>query len=234
MNKTKTCVITIDGPAGSGKSTIARLIADRLGFSFLDTGAMYRAITYALMSNNTDFDDTPAIKSTLENNEFSFQDTGSLLAASLNGEDITARLRQTDVTRNVSKIASIDFVRDKLVELQRDFARNTGCTVTEGRDQGTVVFPDAVAKFFLTADSIERAKRRYKELKDGGIEVDFEQLKKDIQKRDESDTSRKIAPLRKAEDAIEIDTTNLDIEGVVAKILQILKSCKNFKEFTNE
>ncbi len=224
MNSVKNCVITIDGPAGSGKSTVARLLANKLKYSFLDTGAMYRAVAFAVMKSGGNFNSPAAIGNVLKKNKFSFRDTGELLAASINGIDITEYIRQPDVTKNASKIAALEFVRSELVGLQRKFAEQAGFVVTEGRDQGTVVFPDAAVKFFLTADVSERALRRHKELMEKGIDVSLQAIKQDIEIRDKSDMSRAIAPLRKAPNAVEIDTTNLDAEGVIDEMLQVLRT----------
>jgi len=215
------CVITIDGPAGSGKSTVAKILAKRLGFGFLDTGAMYRAVTVAAMRAGIDIADKDALRKVLDSSDFDFSTANGTLLVRLNGNDITEQLRDQQVTEGVSKVAPIDFVRDKLVEMQRAFAAATGAIITEGRDQGTVVFPDAKVKFFLTAAVAERAKRRYQELKAKGVDADINEIEKAIAKRDLNDSQRQIAPLRKADDAIEIDTTGLDIEGVVNKLLEI-------------
>lgn len=215
------CVITIDGPAGSGKSTVAKILAKRLGFGFLDTGAMYRAVTVAAMRAGIDIADKDALRKVLDSSDFDFSTANGTLLVRLNGNDITEQLRDQQVTEGVSKVAPIDFVRDKLVEMQRAFAAATGAIITEGRDQGTVVFPDAKVKFFLTAAVAERAKRRCQELKAKGVDADINEIEKAIAQRDLNDSQRQIAPLRKADDAIEIDTTGLDIEGVVNKLLEI-------------
>jgi CMP/dCMP kinase len=225
----KTSVITIDGPAGSGKSTAARLLAKAIGFSFLDTGAMYRAVTFAVMQAGADFSNEESLRDILDQSRFSFEYDGGSLSASLNGRDITAEIRRTDVTDNVSKVASLGFVRDRLVQMQRDFAQKARQVVTEGRDQGTVVFPDAELKFFLTASVQKRAQRRYEELKAKGYEVDIEQIGEAIEERDQSDTQRLIAPLRKADDAIEIDTTEPDIDEMLRKLLEITKERINIQ-----
>ena len=219
-------IITIDGPAGSGKSTVAKILAEKLGYSFLDTGAMYRAVTFAAMDKNIDFDDETSLKEILSESSFEFSDNDGTLSATLNGKDITSQIRQRNITNNVSKIAPLGFVRDKLVAMQRDFAEKAEKVVTEGRDQGTVVFPDAMVKFFLTADVGERAQRRHKEMTEKGIDVNIEDIKKDIEQRDKNDMERQIAPLRKAHDAFEIDTTGLDIEGVVRKLLEVVSRQK--------
>lgn len=218
----KNCVITIDGPAGSGKSTVAKLLAQKLSYDFLDTGAMYRAVTFAVMDADVDFDDKIAVKQILEQSCFDFRYNRGVLSAFWGDKNITTEIRRTDVTQNVSKIACLDFVRDKLVEMQRAFAKNAGSIVTEGRDQGTVVFPDAMVKFFLTADVAERANRRYQELKAKGCDVDIAEIEKAIEERDKSDMQREIAPLIKADDAVEIDTTGLGIDGVVSRLLEVV------------
>ncbi len=219
----KNNVITIDGPAGSGKSTVAKILAQRLGFGFLDTGAMYRAVALAAMMAGIDISDRSALKRILDESNFEFSTADGRLRANLNGVDITEQIRNPLVTDNVSKIAPVDFVRDELVKMQRAFAARAGSIVTEGRDQGTVVFPDAKVKFFLTAAVSERARRRFEELKAVGCNVDIKEIEQAIAQRDLNDSQRKIAPLLKADDAIEIDTTGLDIDGVIAKLLEAVK-----------
>ncbi len=220
----KNSVITIDGPAGSGKSTAAKILAKRLGFGFLDTGAMYRAAALAAMRAGIDITDRTALKRVLDESDFEFLTDDGALRAVLNGVDVTEQIRDPLVTDNVGKIAPVDFVRDELVKMQREFAAKAGSIVTEGRDQGTVVFPDAKVKFFLTAAVGERARRRFEELKANGCDVDIKEIEDAIALRDLNDSQRKIAPLRKADDAVEIDTTGLDIEGVVAKLLEVVKA----------
>ena len=211
-------IITIDGPAGSGKSSVAKIVAKKLGAAFLDTGAMYRAVTLAAMNEGVDLSDEAALLELAEGKNFHFDISNGSMRVSIDGVDCTEDIRRVDVTNNVKYIAGAVKIRAKLVELQRQFAVENKDIVTEGRDQGTVAFPDADYKFFLEADTAERARRRHAELAEKGIDVDIAELEKDIRKRDISDKKRTHSPLIKADDAIEIDTTPLDLEGVVAKI----------------
>ncbi len=215
-------VITIDGPAGSGKSTMARLLAQKIDASFLDTGAMYRAVTLAAMQAGADMQDPNELLKVLENSNFQFIDRQDGMNVILNGIDITEKIREPQVTANSRYIASQPALREKLVEMQRNFAAGKEKIVTEGRDQGTVVFPNADIKFFLTADNTERAKRRQKELRDKGNNKSFEKIQKDIDERDRSDKNRNVGPLKPAIDSIIIDTTNLNIEQVLEKLLSYI------------
>ena len=215
-------IITIDGPAGSGKSSAAKRVAERLGAAFLDTGAMYRAFTLAAMDEGAELEDEGALLDVVDKKEFHFDSGDGGMRVSIDGVDCTEDIRRGDVTGNVRYIANSVEVRAKLVELQREFAAEHESIVTEGRDQGTVVFPDADFKFFLEADPAERARRRHKELSEKGVDVDIARLEEDIRRRDESDINRSHSPLVKAEDAVEIDTTPLDLEGVVNKILSFI------------
>jgi len=211
-------IITIDGPAASGKSTIARLLAQRLKVSFLDTGAMYRAVTLAAMQAGIDMADENKLLDILQKTKFQFAVKENKMTASIDGTDVTSRIRQPDVTANAHFIASAPKIRAKLVQMQRQFAANEEKIITDGRDQGTVAFPDADIKFFLTADPGERARRRQAELTATSGAETLEKIQSEIEKRDRSDESRAVGPLKPAEDAIVIDTTDLTIEQTVEKV----------------
>lgn len=217
-------VITIDGPAASGKSTVARLLAQRLDAGFLDTGAMYRAVTLAAMRAGVDLNNPKQLLGVLENSDFEFSIEAAQITASIDGEDVTEQIRQPEVTKNAHYIASTPDVRQKLVQMQREFADKQKKIVTEGRDQGTVAFGDANYKFFLTADPLERAKRRHAELKTKGIDESLNNIRKAIEQRDQNDQNRTTGPLKPADDAILVDTTNLGIEQVVEKLLDYIST----------
>jgi cytidylate kinase len=212
-------VITIDGPAASGKSTVARLVAARLGASFLDTGAMYRAVTLAAMRAGVDMNNERELLDVLEKHSFEFAAERDKMVVSIDGADVTEQIRKPAVTANARYIASSAKMREKLVQMQRDFAAKAEKVLTEGRDQGTVAFTDADVKFYLTADSAERARRRYAELRAKGINESIEQIRAAIEERDESDQSRQVGPLKAAGDAIVIDTTGLTVDEVVDEII---------------
>ncbi len=216
-------VITIDGPAASGKSTVARLLAERLGASFLDTGAMYRVVTLAAMQTGVDMTNEEELLGVLETSEFEFAIKEGKMSVCIDGVDVTEWIRGPEVTVNARHIASAAKLRDKLVQMQRQFATGEDKIVTEGRDQGTVAFPDANIKFYLTADTIERARRRQAELRAKGSNEGLEQIEKAIEERDKSDESRAVGPLKPAKDAIVIDTTDLSIEQVVEKLLHCVE-----------
>jgi cytidylate kinase len=214
--------ITIDGPAASGKSTVARLLAERLGAGFLDTGAMYRAVTLAATQAGIDLSNEEKLLSVLRSSNFQFAAKEGKTIVRINGVDVTEQIRQPQVTANARHIASAAKLREHLVQMQRKFAMGQQKIVTEGRDQGTVAFPDADIKFYLTADTAERARRRQAEL---GAEdqQSLEQIKKAIEERDKSDQSRGVGPLKPADDAVVVDTTDLSIEEVVEKLLGYVK-----------
>ena len=212
-------VITIDGPAASGKSTIARLLADKLGASFLDTGAMYRAVTLAAIEAGIDMSDEEKLLGVLETSEFHFAVKEGKMAVCIDGLDVTEQIRRPEVTANARYVASAVKLREKLVEMQRQFASTEKKIVTEGRDQGTVAFPDADVKFFLTADARERARRRQTELRAGGGSESLEQIQRAIEERDKSDEDRAVGPLRPASDAIVVDTTDLSKNEVLERLL---------------
>lgn len=216
-------IVTIDGPAGSGKSTVGRLLAEKLNASFLDTGAMYRAVTLAAMNAGIDMTDEQKLLDVFDNSEFEFTAKKEVMAVRIDGVDVTAQLRSPEVTANSRYIASAKKVREKLVQMQRDFAAGEEKVVTEGRDQGTVAFPDANAKFYLTADAKERAKRRYSEQQGKGIVQSLEQIQKAIDKRDKNDIARDVGPLKQAKDACVVDTTGLTIEEVVDELSTLVE-----------
>ena len=216
-------IITIDGPAGSGKSTMARLLADRLNASFLDTGAMYRAVTLAAMQAGVDLSDQDKLLNILRNSKFEFAVRKDTMAVSVDGVDVTELIREPMVTANARHVASAPKLRAKLVQIQRDFAADQDKIVTEGRDQGTVVFPDADVKFYLTAKAGERAKRREAQLHAKGASESLEQIQNAIEERDTSDQNREVGPLKPADDAVVVDTTDLDIGQVVEKLLQVVE-----------
>lgn len=221
-------IITIDGPAGSGKSTVARLTAHKIGAVFLDTGAMYRAVTLAAMEAEYDLEDASMILTLIENTDFNFQSQEDKMFVKINGSDYTDKIRNPQITENVHFVACEPSIRKQLVDMQREFTRSHKKVVTEGRDQGTVVFPYADFKFYLIADETERARRRLLELEQNGFERTLEQVLEEIIERDFRDKSRSAGPLKPAEDAIEIDTTKLTIEQVVDELVCRINS-KNDK-----
>ena len=219
MNE-KHLIITIDGPAGSGKSTVSKMLARKIGAEFLDTGAMYRAVTLAVMNRQADLSDQNALQAILSETNFDFRTDDHLLKVTIDGKDATEAIRTPDVTASVKYIASASGIRSELVKLQQQMAEKLGRVVTEGRDQGTVAFPDADYKFFLVADIAERARRRHAELIAKGLDAEIDGIAADIAKRDDSDMNRTDGPLVAAEDSIEIDSSNLDAEGVVEAMLK--------------
>lgn len=210
--------IAIDGPASSGKSTVAKLIAKDLGYIYLDTGAMYRCATYLALKHGLTAAELPRLLELIANHTIRFEKAvdGSQLVF-LGDRDVTLDIRQNDVTNNVSWVAALAPVREVLVEQQRDIAK-AGGIIMDGRDIGTVVLPDAELKIFLIASVDERAERRYKENLEKGIETDLETLKREIADRDYKDSHRAVSPLKAADDAITFDTTGVSIQDVVSFI----------------
>ncbi|GEL76142.1 (d)CMP kinase [Tenuibacillus multivorans] len=217
--------IAIDGPAAAGKSTVAKMIAKRLGYVYIDTGAMYRALTLAALESNIDVDDEHSLTQLAEEIAITFKNDKDGQEVYINEHDVTKKIRDKDVTNNVSMVAKHQLVREKLVDMQRSLARE-GNVVMDGRDIGTFVLPNAELKVFLIASVEERALRRHKENLENGFESDLEQLKEEIRKRDQLDSEREVAPLVKADDAIEIDTTNKSIDDVADTIYSLAQSRK--------
>ena len=210
-------IIAIDGPAGSGKSTIAKLIAENLGLVYLDTGAMYRLVTLKVLNDGI-LGNLDKIIKMLDNLNIDIKENGFYL----DDIDVSEEIRKPVVSENVSDIAAIREVREKMVDLQRKFSESKN-VILDGRDIGTVVFPNADVKIFLVADAKERSNRRYKELVAKGENVRIEEIYENILKRDEIDSTRKESPLKKADNAIEVDTTSKNIEEVKNEILNIIR-----------
>nr|WP_318530799.1 (d)CMP kinase [Agrilactobacillus yilanensis] len=219
--------IAIDGPASAGKSTISKLVAQALDFTYLDTGAMYRATTYLALQQKIALDDAPKIAQALAKATIDFQNgPENDQKVFLNGEDITEVIRSAEVTGLVSQVAALPEVRQTLVQQQRQIADRTNI-VMDGRDIGTTVLPDAEVKIFMTASVLRRAQRRYKENIAKGMTTSLETIKTDIEHRDYKDSHRAVSPLRQAEDAIVVDTSDLNIEQSTAKILGIIRQKMN-------
>ncbi len=211
--------IAIDGPAGAGKSTVAKLVARKLGYVYIDTGAMYRTLTYKAIKSGVDLHDNGSLNQLLSKTKIELTPEGKVF---MDSEEVTELIRTDEVTNSVSFVASQSDVRFEMLTRQQEMARQGG-TVMDGRDIGTAVLPNAEVKIFLSATVEERAKRRYEENLAKGYPSDFEQLKQEIALRDKRDSERETAPLKKADDAIEIDTTNLSIDEVVVAILRIVE-----------
>lgn len=218
-------IITIDGPAGTGKSTVAKKVAQQLNFIYCDTGAMYRAVTYFMHQNRIAVDDHLQLEKLLEDFSFRIEEIDGKKYYFANGEDVTEKIRSRRVTADVSAVSAVGVVRDKLVVVQRRFAEGSDA-VFEGRDMGTVVFPDANLKIFLTATPEVRAERRYLELKATTkmpLKMTFDEVLADIIRRDNYDSSREISPLKQAEDAVVVDTSYMTINEVITAIISKVK-----------
>ncbi|WP_312562259.1 (d)CMP kinase [Anaerospora sp.] len=216
----KKLIIAIDGPAGAGKSTVAQIVAQRLGYTYIDTGAMYRAVTWQVMQHDVDFGDADAIQKIVSTIQIGLRYVNGKMQVTANQVDITEEIRLPEVSRVVSEVAKLVVVRTAMLTLQRQMAQSGG-VVMDGRDIGTHVLPNADLKIFLTASIDERARRRWRELGDKGVLVDLNALQEEIASRDKTDSERAVAPLVQAEDAILLDTTKLSIEGAVNEILRL-------------
>lgn len=205
-------IIAVDGPAGAGKSTVSKIVAARLGYTYIDTGAMYRAVALKVLLSGK-----PLSEELLSGIEIKLDESARVF---LDGREVTKEIRTPEVSRGASDVATVGFVRKKLTELQREMATQ-GSVIMDGRDIGTQVLPNADLKIFLTASVEERARRRLEELKLKGVDADFAQVVKEISLRDKQDSEREIAPLAQAEDAILLDSTRLTIDEVVAEILRL-------------
>jgi len=217
MEKNK--IITIDGPAGAGKSTVSTVLAKKLGYIYLDTGALYRALAYKALSAKISLEDTDALANLCYGTTVSLKNIDGKMLVLVDGEDVANKIRTEEVGLAASKISSFAVVRKSLLSLQRE-AGLQGGIVAEGRDMGSIVFPHADYKFYLDANVEERTNRRYKELLAKGAGAEYQGIKKDIMARDDQDSQRKIAPLKASADAIIIDSTGLSVECVVGKIIE--------------
>lgn len=222
-------IVAIDGPAGTGKGTISKLISERLGFLCIDTGAMYRAVTLNLIRNNVNITDLENVLVTLEKTKIDIEFALSGQKTFLNGEDVSEKIRMPEVNAVVSQVSAIREIREKLVVLQRKFALDNDI-VMEGRDITTVVFPNAEIKIYLTAKQEERANRRYKEMIAKGIKTTYDEVYDSIKKRDENDINKEYGALKIADGAFIIDSTNMTIEEVYEKVKDIIVSKKIRKE----
>jgi len=218
----KDYIIAVDGPSGAGKSTVSQKLAEKLGYLYLDTGAMYRAAALRAMRLGLDLDDPNAVRRAAEGLDIVLSKADDHLRVLLAGEDVSREIRGPEMGMAASRISRHLVIREKLWELQRRLGKRGG-VVAEGRDVGTMVFPDADFKFYVTASAEERARRRCKELSDKGYRVKLEDILEEVKKRDEQDSKRELAPLKPADDAIEVDTTCLKVEEAVERILSHIK-----------
>ncbi|GAB6432934.1 MULTISPECIES: (d)CMP kinase [Bacillus] len=213
--------IAIDGPAAAGKSTVAKVVAKKLSYVYIDTGAMYRTITYAALEQKVDIENEEKLMEVVKNVNIEFQQGENTQLVFLNGQDVSEVIRTPEVTNRVSIVAKHRLVREEMVRRQQELAEKGG-VVMDGRDIGTHVLPDAEVKIFMLASVEERAERRHLENMNKGFDSNLEQLKKEIAQRDKLDSEREVSPLKKADDALELDTTSLSIEEVVQKIMSIV------------
>lgn len=219
--QTKAPVITLDGPGGVGKGTISGLLASRFNWHYLDSGALYRLAALAAMNHGVDFSNESALAVIAEHLDIQFKQEDDGVVVLLEGDDVTRQIRSEEVGSNASRVAAFSRVRDALLKRQRAFRTEPGL-IADGRDMGTVVFPDAPLKIFMTASAEERAHRRLKQLQDGGVAATYEKVLQDIEERDERDRTRAVAPLVPAEDAVVVDTTDKSIDAVLDEVLSLV------------
>ena len=224
--KTRKPIVAIDGPVGSGKTTTARKVAELLGFMYVDTGAMYRAVTLDVLNKGVDPSDEKGVEKVLSETEINISFTEEGQRTFLNNVDVSERIRDMDVTRAVSAVSAMKCVRERMTDLQYRIGRNGGI-VMEGRDIGTVVFPDAEFKIYLDASLEVRAKRRYDEIKGKHNDISLEDMKKEIRERDRANMERNLAPLRKASGAVVIDTTHMTLDEQVSAIISVVREEKS-------
>ncbi len=216
-------IVAIDGPSGAGKSTLAKRVAKELRFTYLDTGAIYRALALKILRRRVDLNDTAALSAIVQDSDIDLRGRDGQLQVILDGQDVSALIRTPEVSQMASKASAIPMVRHRLLHLQRELGRR-GNVVAEGRDIGTVVFPDAQVKIYLDASIEERARRRCHELRAAGREVSLAETISEMKERDKRDSERDIAPLRKADDALAVDSSGLTADAVAEKVLQLIKS----------
>ena len=216
-------IVAIDGPSGAGKSTLAKRVAKELRFTYLDTGAIYRALALKILRRRVDLNDTAALSAIVQDSDIDLRGQNGQLQVILDGQDVSALIRTPEVSQMASKASAIPMVRHRLLHLQRELGRR-GNVVAEGRDIGTVVFPDAQVKIYLDASIEERARRRCHELRAAGREVSLAETISEMKERDKRDSERDIAPLRKADDALAVDSSGLTADAVAEKVLQLIKS----------
>ena len=215
-------IVAIDGPSGAGKSTLAKRLARDLGFMYLDTGAMYRALALKILRRGLDLDNHAKLAALIDSTEIDLVESSGNLKVLLDGADVSESIRTPEVSQMASKVSALAVVRKRMLNLQRALGEK-GSVVAEGRDIGTVIFPDAEVKIYLDASVNERARRRYEELRKGGRDVSFEDTVREIEERDKRDSGRDLAPLKKAEDALPIDSSALSADAVAERVMRRIK-----------
>ena len=221
-NRVRKLIVAIDGPAGAGKSTVAKRLAKELGYTYMDTGAMYRAFAWKVMEEGMDLGAEGELRRALQDTNIELAEQDGRPSVLLNGVDVTDRIRTPELSQLASRVSTSKIVRERMVELQRAMGSKGG-VVAEGRDIGTVVFPNAEVKIYLDASAQERARRRFEELRGQGSQVTMEETLREMEERDRRDKERDVAPLRKAGDALVIDSTGSAVDGIVERIMQEIK-----------